>query len=128
LITNVAPQNICSQKKIYTATSYRLLQQTSAIDATFFFSGDITMKGSRILVVEDERITALDIKYRLEDLGYIVTAAVSSGQDAIEKAEETKPDLVLMDIMIDGDLDGTPSSFSDTRPLWYTNNISHCLC
>lgn len=69
------------------------------------------MKGSRILVVEDERITALDIKYRLEDLGYIVTAAVSSGQDAIEKAEETKPDLVLMDIMIDGDLDGTQAAF-----------------
>ncbi|MGB3908005.1 MAG: ATP-binding protein [Methanomethylovorans sp.] len=68
------------------------------------------MKGSRILIVEDERITALDIKYRLEDSGYVVTGIVSSGKAAIESAEETKPDLVLMDIMIEGDMDGTQAA------------------
>ncbi len=69
------------------------------------------MKGSKILIVEDERITALDIKYRLEDSGYVVTAVVSSGKNAIEKAEETRPDLVLMDIMIDGEMQGTEAAF-----------------
>ncbi len=69
------------------------------------------MKGSRILIVEDERITALDIKYRLEDSGYVVTGMASSGQVAIEKAEGTRPDLVLMDIMIEGDMDGAQAAF-----------------
>jgi len=68
------------------------------------------MKGSRILIVEDERITALDIKYRLEDSGYVVTGIASSGKAAIESAEETKPDVVLMDIMIEGDMDGTQAA------------------
>ena len=44
--------------------------------------------GSKILVVEDERITAEDIKSGLESAGYKVPALVSSGKDAIEKAGE----------------------------------------
>jgi PAS domain S-box-containing protein len=62
--------------------------------------------GSKILVVEDERITAEDIKSGLESAGYKVPALVSSGKDAIEKAGELKPDLVLMDIKLKGKMDG----------------------
>lgn len=62
--------------------------------------------GSKILVVEDERITAEDIKSGLESAGYHVPALVSSGKDAIEKAGELKPDLVLMDIKLKGKMDG----------------------
>ena len=62
--------------------------------------------GSKILVVEDERITAEDIKSGLESAGYLVPALVSSGKDAIEKAGELKPDLVLMDIKLKGKMDG----------------------
>ena len=62
--------------------------------------------GSKILVVEDERITAEDIKSGLESAGYQVPALVSSGKDAIEKAGELKPDLVLMDIKLKGKMDG----------------------
>ncbi len=62
--------------------------------------------GSKILVVEDERITAEDIKSGLEDAGYNVAALVSSGKDAIIKAGELKPDLVLMDIKLKGKMDG----------------------
>jgi two-component system, response regulator PdtaR len=62
--------------------------------------------GSKILVVEDERITAEDIKSGLESAGYQVPALVSSGKDAIQKAGELKPDLVLMDIKLKGKMDG----------------------
>lgn len=61
---------------------------------------------AKILVVEDERITAEDIKSGLEFAGYTVPAIVSSGEDAIEKAGELKPDLVLMDIKLKGEMDG----------------------
>jgi PAS domain S-box-containing protein len=58
------------------------------------------------MIVEDERITAEDIHDILTNLGYTVTAVVSSGADAIREAERTRPDLVLMDIRIKGDMDG----------------------
>ena len=60
----------------------------------------------RIMVVEDENITALDIAGKLEDLGYEIIAVVSSGSSAIENARKLHPDLILMDIMLKGDLDG----------------------
>jgi DNA-binding NtrC family response regulator len=62
---------------------------------------------ARILIVEDERITAEDLRETLTDLGYTVTASVSNGLDAIAQAEENTPDLVLMDVRIHGDMDGT---------------------
>ena len=62
--------------------------------------------GSKILVVEDERITAEDIKSGLENAGYCVPALVSTGEDAVEKAGILRPDLVLMDIKLKGKMDG----------------------
>jgi PAS domain S-box-containing protein/putative nucleotidyltransferase with HDIG domain len=62
--------------------------------------------GRNILVVEDERIVALDIKSRLEVLGYSVCGIVETGEKSISAAEEKKPDLVLMDIMLEGEMDG----------------------
>jgi PAS domain S-box-containing protein len=64
----------------------------------------------RILIVEDERITAEDLHDILTELGYTVSASVSSGADAIAKAVETKPDLALMDIRIKGEMDGTEAA------------------
>ena len=60
----------------------------------------------RIMLVEDENIIAMDIQQRLEILGYQVVAHVTSGEDAICTAAETKPDLILMDIKIHGPMDG----------------------
>ena len=68
------------------------------------------MASARILVVEDERITAEDLRDILTGLGYAVTAVVSSGADAIREAERTAPDLVLMDIRIKGDMDGVEAA------------------
>jgi len=64
------------------------------------------MAATEILIVEDERITAEDMKDALESIGYKVPAVVYSGEDAIKNAGEFRPDLVLMDIMLEGEMDG----------------------
>ena len=64
------------------------------------------MAKAKILIVEDEALIAADIQYRLEDLGYEAPAIAASGEGAIKKAEMIKPDLVLMDIALKGDMDG----------------------
>lgn len=58
------------------------------------------------MIVDDEIIVAEDLKGRLVDLGYEVTAVVGTGVGSIEKAGETMPDLILMDIQLKGDMDG----------------------
>src|SRR5215510_5593399 len=60
----------------------------------------------RMLVVEDERIVSMDLQARLKTMGYAVAGAAVSGEEAIQKAETLRPDMVLMDIMLDGALDG----------------------
>ena len=64
------------------------------------------MPDYKIMIVEDEEIVAADIKMNLEKMGYSVCATASSGLEAIEKAELTRPDLVLMDIVLKGGMDG----------------------
>ncbi|KWT83476.1 ATP-binding response regulator [Candidatus Magnetominusculus xianensis] len=61
---------------------------------------------ARILVVEDESIVAMSIKDRLIELGFTVTAIVSTGEAAIKHVEEAVPDLILMDVVLKGELDG----------------------
>ncbi|KGK98364.1 chemotaxis protein CheY [Methanococcoides methylutens] len=64
------------------------------------------MKQANILVVEDENIVALSIKNKLEMMGYSVVGTAPSGEDAIIKADLFYPDLVLMDVMLRGEMDG----------------------
>jgi len=64
------------------------------------------MENIKILVVEDENIVALDIENRLKGLGFTVLPVISSGEEAVEKAYEYKPDLVLMDILLKGKING----------------------
>lgn len=64
------------------------------------------MSKTNIIVVEDESIVAKDIQLSLKKLGYNVLAVCSDGQDALNKTEEQKPDIVLMDIMLKGDMTG----------------------
>lgn len=79
-----------------------LLGQTNS-DAE---SGATMATNVRILVVEDERIVAKDMQTMLQRLGYDVPAIAVSGEEAIIKAAQTQPDLVLMDIIINGTMDG----------------------
>ena len=61
---------------------------------------------ARILIVEDEGILAEDLGLSLENLGYLVTGKVSTGREAVKLAEKLRPDLILMDIKLQGDIDG----------------------
>ncbi len=60
----------------------------------------------RILIVEDQVIIGLDLRMMLEGLGYQITDIVGSGEECIESVRKEKPDLVLMDIMLSGEIDG----------------------
>ncbi|MCC7557758.1 MAG: methanogen output domain 1-containing protein [Methanobacteriaceae archaeon] len=64
------------------------------------------MANEKILVVEDESIVAMGIKHKLENLGYEVVDTVLSGEDAVRRAKTLKPDLILMDIVLKGEMDG----------------------
>jgi signal transduction histidine kinase len=64
------------------------------------------MTGKDILIVEDENIVALDMRMRLETMGYRVADVVDTGNLALERARELSPDLVLMDIKLKGGQDG----------------------
>ena len=64
------------------------------------------MEKIKILVVEDESILAMGLKKKLENLGYIVTDIAASGPETIEKVGQNKPDIIMMDIVLKGDMDG----------------------
>jgi CheY-like chemotaxis protein len=65
---------------------------------------------NKILVVEDEIVIGMYIKELLESYDYEVPAIVRSGEDAILKAKELEPDLVIMDIQLKGEIDGIEAS------------------
>ena len=68
------------------------------------------MPGERILIVEDEGIVADGIQSVLEDYGYDVASVVASGEEALRAAARDAPDLVLMDIRLEGPMDGIEAS------------------
>ena len=64
------------------------------------------MTKTQILIVEADAIAAMDIESQVKRLGYGVTGMVAYGEDAIKKVKENRPDLVLMDIVLKGEMDG----------------------
>jgi len=64
------------------------------------------MAKKSIMVVEDEGITAMSIKRTLQDMGYIVAPIMISGEDALERIEKQRPDMVLIDIVLEGEMNG----------------------
>ena len=68
------------------------------------------MPPKRILIVEDEGIVAADLEDRLKRLGYEIAATVASGARALEAVISLKPDLVLMDIILQGPMDGVETA------------------
>lgn len=70
---------------------------------------------ARIMVVEDNYFVALTIENALMDAGYEVLAVLDSGEAALESVAELKPDLVLMDIRLAGELDGIDTAIALQR-------------
>ncbi len=64
------------------------------------------MLDKHILIVEDEIIVARDLQMLLEQLGYTKTAVVTTGERAIQYAGENRPDLIIMDVVLPGKVDG----------------------
>src|SRR5205823_2609901 len=64
------------------------------------------MTSAQILIVEDEAVVAEELRQRLTLLGLTVVAVVSSGEEAVEVARQLRPNVVLMDIRLQGELDG----------------------
>ena len=70
-----------------------------------------------VLIVEDEKIVAKDIGQILKKLGYNISGTASVGEDAVRMAEEKKPDLVLMDIMLKGKTTGIEEAMQIRKQL-----------
>jgi two-component system, cell cycle sensor histidine kinase and response regulator CckA len=64
----------------------------------------------RLLIVEDEAIVAMDLQQRLERLGHQVVGTAATGEAAIRRAGETRPDVTLMDIRLKGEMDGVAAA------------------
>ena len=70
------------------------------------------MTPARILIVEDDRVVARDIQQQLERIGHTVVGTVARGEDVLPLARATRPTLVLMDIRLDGEMDGIAAATS----------------
>jgi CheY-like chemotaxis protein len=68
------------------------------------------MPKANILIVEEEQVVALDLQSSLENSGYRVVGQTGRGEEALQKAATLRPDLVLMDIGLKGDMDGTETA------------------
>jgi two-component system, response regulator PdtaR len=64
------------------------------------------IKSSRILIIEDEHITAQLIRKMLENQGYSIAGIITSGEEALESVGIINPDLIIMDITLSGNIDG----------------------
>ncbi|MCK5741856.1 MAG: response regulator, partial [Chlorobi bacterium] len=67
---------------------------------------------AKILIVEDQIITAMDMQMKLEDAGYEVTDLISYGEDVLQSVKNNKPNLVLLDIGLAGKMNGIESAKS----------------
>jgi two-component system cell cycle sensor histidine kinase/response regulator CckA len=79
-------------------------------DSIVLDRNDASVATPRIFVVEDERIVARSLQKQLTALGYDFVGNASSGEEAIRQAEELLPDLVIMDISLEGPIDGVAAA------------------
>ncbi|MCG8372044.1 MAG: response regulator [Balneolales bacterium] len=84
-------------------------------------------KQKKVLIVEDDMIISLVIENMVKELGHSVVGKATSGEEAINLALENKPDLVLMDIRLKGEMDGIQAVTAikekiDTSVIYLTGN------
>lgn len=87
----------------------------------------MTEAARRILIVEDQRLIAADLENTLKKLGYVVVGNVSSGEDAISTSDQVRPELVLMDVRLRGEMDGIHAAQIIRDPLQRARSLSDCL-
>lgn len=75
--------------------------------------------GKNILIVEDEALLAMELKLLLEEMGHSVAGFVTTGEEALSITERDRPDIVLIDIKLDGNLDGIETS----KRIMHSHNI-----
>jgi chemotaxis response regulator CheB len=98
------PRNAISELPVHYCLGVRAIAQTIVRVAR----EPITRpEQPRVLIVEDERIVALNLERQLTDLGYRIVGSVASGEEALRLAATSSPDLVLMDIQLAGKMRGT---------------------
>jgi len=84
----------------------------------------------RIFLVEDERLVAQDLREILENYGYQVVGTATSGKEAVEEIKRVRPDVVIMDVRIEGELNGievaiiVQSHFDDPVPIVFLTGFS----
>ncbi len=88
---------------------------------------EIMEKQKKVLIVEDDMIISLVIENMVKELGHSVVGKATSGEEAINLALENKPDLVLMDIRLKGEMDGIQAVTAikekiDTSVIYLTGN------
>lgn len=74
---------------------------------------------ARLLIVEDERLVARNLQEQLEALGYLVVGSTAEGEAAVQLAAKLQPDLVLMDIRLEGEMTGVQAA----RAIWDRQQI-----
>jgi two-component system, response regulator PdtaR len=85
----------------------------------------------RVLIVEDDLIISLTTERMVKKLGFQVVACVTSGEDAVKAAAENKPDVILMDIRLNGQMDGIEATqqildnLDKTRVIYVTGNTDN---
>jgi CheY-like chemotaxis protein len=88
-------------------------------------------QSKRILVVEDEAVTALDLKITLTALGHAVVGIASTCEEALQLAEYHRPDIVLMDYSLKGQLNGASAArelnFSKIRIIFLTAHLAEAV-
>ena len=70
----------------------------------------VNMNSEKVFIVEDEVIVAESLNDQLQSLGYTVIGQATSGEEALQKIKKNVPDLVLMDIMLKGVMDGVETA------------------
>lgn len=87
------------------------------------------MKKAKILIVEDEALIALELKLKIESIDFQVISVVPSGEQAVEAAKKHHPNLILMDIMLKGNVDGIQAASQikadQDIPIIYMTGNSH---
>jgi CheY-like chemotaxis protein len=83
-------------------------------DCTGRLSVDPKRRKKTILIVEDDPVIATLIGFMLKDPGYLVAGSAATAEEAIDAAQKEKPDLILMDIHLKGQMDGIEAA----RTLW----------